>query len=137
MTRTQTQGHQAAATMHPRGTLEPDCSRKTTPAKLVMSWAVLLFLQRRECPPAKMSVLEKVRRLAGHHLPCRCWMEGKVTPSPAPITHRQARMTYTDSVEAATGVRMVKADQTTTPNPRMSLAVNLVARYPPHMFVTV
>ena len=64
-------------------------------------------------------------------------MEGKVTPSPAPITHRQARMTYTDSVDAATGVKMVKMDHTTTPNPRMSFAVNLVARYPPHMFVTV
>ena len=46
-------------------------------------------------------------------------------------------MTYTDSVDAATGVRMVKTDQTTTPNPRMSFAVNLVARYPPHIFVTV
>ena len=102
-----------------------------------MSWEVLLCLLRWERPPAKMSVLAKVRRLAGHHLPCRCWMEGKVTPSPAPITHRQARITYTDSVDAATGVRMVKMDQTTTPNPRMSLAVNLVARYPPQMFVTV
>ena len=46
-------------------------------------------------------------------------------------------MTYTDLVEAATGVRMVKMDQTTTPNPRMSFAVNLVAKYPPQMLVTV
>ena len=46
-------------------------------------------------------------------------------------------MTYTDSVDAARGVRMVKTDHTTTPKPRMSLAVNLVARYPPQMLVTV
>lgn len=64
-------------------------------------------------------------------------MEGKVTPSPAPIKQRHARTTYTDLVAAATGVRMVKMDHTTTPKPRMSFAVNLVARYPPQMFVTV
>jgi len=80
-------------------------------------------VESRQALPVKMRVLAKVRLFLGSHLPCRCWMAGKVTPSPAPIRHRQASTTYTDLVEAATGVSMVKMDQATTPSPRMSLAV--------------
>jgi len=57
--------------------------------------------ESRQALPVKMRVLAKVRLFLGSHLPCRCWMAGKVTPSPAPIRHRQASTTYTDLVEAS------------------------------------